>query len=157
MADPVTWVMIGAAVIGAGGAVYSAESARQAGKYQSAIAKRNAAIAVQQAEVSEAAARRDARRQIGAIRAGYGAAGVVGSEGTPLDVLEESAAEAELDALTIRYQGSIGAIGQGDEGRLARMRGRSTSTAGYFQAGSALLSSGTDIYQYEATRPKRTG
>jgi hypothetical protein len=113
MADPVTWVYILGTAVAAGGAVYSANATRQTERYNRQVAERNATISRQQAAVSEAAARRDGRRALGKIEAGYGASGVVGNEGSALDVLEDSAIESELDALTIRYNGELAAMASG--------------------------------------------
>lgn len=132
------WVPIAMAVVAAVGAMSQAASARSAAKYNASIAERNAVVARQQAAVNEDAQRRAAYRALGRMRAGYGAAGVT-VEGSPLDVLEDSAAEAELDALNIRYKGELTAMGYQDEATLQRMRGKAAMTAGIFKAGSALL------------------
>jgi len=153
MADPVTWVYIIGTVVAAGGAIYSANAQQNESRYNRQVAERNATIVQQQAAVSEAAARRDARRAIGKAEAGYGASGVVGSEGSPLEVLQDSATEAELDALTIRYNGELGAMGYRDDATMARMRGSNAQTEGYFRAGSAILSGAANYYDGQ---PKRT-
>lgn len=140
------WLQIAATVISAVGAISQAVSARNAAKYNAAVAERNAVISRQQAAANEAAQRRDAFRAMGRIRAGYGAAGVA-TEGTPLDVLEDSAAEAELDALNIRYKGEIAAMGYESEAQLQKTRAKSALVTGVFNAGSALLSGGAQYYR----------
>jgi len=44
-----------------------------------------------------------AARAMGRARAGYGAAGVVGGQGSPLDVLGDAAGQAEFDALSLKF------------------------------------------------------
>lgn len=101
-------------------AVYNAESARM-----EAIAKSN----VQRAQ---------AKSQIGSIRAGISKSGVT-SEGTPLAVLTESAANAEIDALNTMFSGER-------EARLQIMQGKAARTAGYIKAGTSLLKAGEAAY-----------
>lgn len=79
------------------------------------------------------------------MRAAYGASGV-SLEGSPLDVLENSAAEAELDALTIRYKGKVGAMGSESEAATQRARASNAKTEGYYNAGTALLGGANKYY-----------
>jgi len=76
-------------------------------------AKNNALFNEYQANVVDANAkeqetryRRLVRRQMGAARAAVGGSGVQ-MTGSALEVIGDSAAEAELQALTIRYEGKI--------------------------------------------------
>lgn len=155
MADPVTWVVIGSAALSAAGALSQAASARSAAKYNAAVADRNATVSRQQAAVNEQAQRQEAYRAMGRIRAGYGDAGVTRA-GSALDVLEDSAANAELDALNIRYKGELAALGYRDEAGLQRSRASSAMTGGVFKAGSALLS-GAGTYYGMTTKPTAAG
>lgn len=99
----------------------------------------------QAADQAQQAARENARRQsiearkrIGLMRANYGASGVA-IEGSALDVLEESAANAELDRLTILQGGSIQA------GRY-RAAGNAAFATGISGAASDLLGAGINAY-----------
>lgn len=139
-----TWAAT-AAVVSAVGMISQAQSAKSAANYNAAVAERNATVSRQQAAANEAAQRRENYRAMGRIRAGYGAAGVT-PEGSPLDILESSAAEAELDALNTRYKGELTAIGYQDEATLQRSRASSAMTAGVLNAGSALLSGAGKSY-----------
>lgn len=146
------WVPIAMAVVSAVGAVAQAQSAKSAANYNAQIADRNALVTRQQAESNEAAQRRNTYRAMGRIRAGYAGAGVT-PEGSPLEVLEDSAAEAELDALNIRYRGEIGATGYEDEGKLQRSRASSAMATGALNAGSALLSGAGSYYKSYGSSP----
>lgn len=97
------------------------------------------------ADQAKQAARENARRQsiearkrIGLMRANYGASGVA-IEGSPLDVLEESAANAELDRLTILQGGSI------EAGRY-RAAGKAAMVRGIGSAAGDLLGGGLSLY-----------
>lgn len=121
------------------GKFQEARAARAAAEYNARMAEMNAIQAEQQAAAEEDRQRRLSYKQLSAMRAGYGAAGV-SIEGSPLDVLEESAANAELDALTIRHAGQVRATAFRQEAALERMRGRAEYRAGLLGAASSLLS-----------------
>jgi hypothetical protein len=117
--------------LGTIGTAVSAVSALSAGRAESGAAQFNADAARQEAASREAAQRAQAQRQLGSIRAGVAKSGAR-MEGTPLAVLSESAANAEIDALNTRYSGQR-------EGALYDSRARNARTAGYMRAGTSLL------------------
>ena len=119
-----------ASVVGTGLAV---AGAIQGGKAESQAAQFNADSARMEAQARETAQRTAAQRQLGSIRAGVSKSGAT-MEGTPLAVLSESAANAEIDALNTRYSGQR-------EAALYEARGKNARTAGYMRAGTSLLSS----------------
>jgi hypothetical protein len=121
------------------GSLMQASSRSDAAEYNAEVARRNAAMATQQAESDAEEQRRRSIRQIGAMRAGYGASGVVGNEGSPLDVLAQSASDAEMDRLNILYRGRVRASGYEASARLDDMRAENEQTAGMFGAGRALV------------------
>ena len=104
----------------------------QGGKAESQAAQYNAESARREAQSRENAQRTAAQRQLGSIRAGVSKSGAT-MAGTPLAVLSESAANAEIDALNTRYSGQR-------EASLYEARGRNAKTAGYMRAGTSLLS-----------------
>ncbi len=120
------------------GALSSANAERKAQNFNAAVAERNATVARSSAAADAATQDREARRRIGAARAAYGAAGVQ-LEGSPLDVVEDSAAQAELDKMNILYKGELQAIGQTDTASLSRSRASSATTAGIFGAARGAL------------------
>jgi hypothetical protein len=120
----------GLAAIGTG---LSALGSIRQGQAASAAANYNAQIAERSAVQKEQIQRTAAQRQIGAIRAGIAKSGAR-TEGTPLMVLAESAANAEIDALNTRYSGQM-------EASLSRSRGRNDRRAAYWNAGTSLLTS----------------
>ena len=115
------------------GSIVGAVGAIQGGKAENSAAQFNAQSARMEAESRENAQRAQAKQQLGAIRAGVSKSGAT-MEGTPLAVLSESAANAEIDALNTRYSGQR-------EAALYEARGKNARTAGYMRAGTSLLSS----------------
>lgn len=113
--------MIGSAVQGAA----SAESS----KYNAAVAQQNADIAIQQGEASAQAQQRDSARKIGAMVAAYGASGVQGDAGSPLDVLADSVRMSTLDNLTIKYNAQLRAAGYTAQSQLSNYAASSARTS----------------------------
>lgn len=122
------------------GQLQQAQTARAVGRYNQQLSERNAAIARDQTAAEIIRQQRTARRVQGAARAAYGASGVT-MEGSPLDVLEDNATQAELDTLTLRYRGELRAQGYEQEGAMARFRGDQQARAGRMAAAGTLLSS----------------
>ena len=156
---PFPWLAVAVitAAIGTGVSVYSAISQAQAqssmASYNALIARQNAALAAEQMGIAKKekdiiAARqaRESEKYLAAQRAGFAKAGV-GMEGTPLIVAAESMVGAELDALAIRYAGTVEQsqllaqkAGLQQQETLEKMKGKMYKTAGYLEAGSSLLS-----------------
>lgn len=115
------------------GSALGVMGALSAGKAAQGAANYNAPSAMIEAQSRENAQRAQAARQLGAIRAAIGKSGAT-SEGTPLLVLAESAANAEIDALNTQYTGQR-------QAGLYRAQGANARKASYIQAGTSLLSS----------------
>lgn len=81
---------------------------------------------------------RHARRVQGQLRANIGANGIT-LEGSALDVMENSAANAALDRQRLLYAGELKAIGFESTAALDRSAGDAAQTAGYMGAASSLL------------------
>jgi hypothetical protein len=133
-----SWFAVGAAVVAGVGALSSAHAKKNAAEYNQEIAEQNAKVALDQANVNESAQRRRAARALG--RQVTATADGPGLSGTGLDLIEQSAAEAELDALNIRYAGKLGFMSNQARGELYGMEAENAETAGYLNAGSAALS-----------------
>lgn len=103
----------------------------QQGKAENAAAQFNAQTAEQEAESKATLIRSQAARQIGATRAQIGKSGAT-TAGTPLMVLAESAANAEIDALNATYTGARQAA-------LYRAGGANAKSQGRVAAGTSLL------------------
>lgn len=128
-------------VMSAANQAQQANDAKKAADFNALIAERNAGIARQQAAQDAMLQQQDAARHIGAARAAYGASGVA-VEGSPLDVLEASAASAELDRQTILYKGELRAMGYTDDATISRTQGAAAYRSGMMGAASTLLVGG---------------
>ncbi|CAB4140174.1 hypothetical protein UFOVP669_12 [uncultured Caudovirales phage] len=102
------------------------------GRAADKAAQYNARSAEMEAASREQAQRAQSQRQLGTIRANIGKSGAT-SEGTPLLVLADSAANAEIDALNTRFTGLRQAA-------LYRAEGANARKASYLRAGASLLS-----------------
>jgi hypothetical protein len=185
-------IALGASVVGTG---LSAMSALRQGQVSADTARVNAQIQRRQAEVQARLSEREAQqaeydalqieqdtkvaeaqqRQAGTYlqasqRAAAGASGIEAT-GSPLLVLQETASQLELDALTIRRAGEREAAGARDEARMrrwqaeelrrsgqlsldiGRYQSRAARQAGRLGAFSSLLSGGTSMAKYWLTAP----
>ena len=164
MADPITVLGVtftlgdALAVVGAIGSIAGGIGARRAGDFNAAVARRDAEIARQRATREEADSRRRSQRILAAQRAGFSAAGVT-LEGTPLLVEEESAGEAELDALTLRFGGRVEASRFEARARAAEFGGRAAFAKSLFGAAGAFAEprKRRDEDKDEFGRKKKTG
>lgn len=129
-----------AAVVSAVGTGISAIGAYSAAQFQADQADRNARAVMAANRVEEERLRRDRTRRMGAIRAAYGAAGVQNT-GTPLEVLGDQAMEAELDALSTRYNGASQAANLRSSASSYRSGATGSLISGGFGVGSSLLNS----------------
>ena len=148
MADPVTLGIAaigGSTLLSAFGQYQAGEAYEATGDYNARVLEQYAVAARQSAAFEEARQRREARRLKAAQRAGYAKAGVVITEGSPLTVLTETAAEAELDALAIRYAGEVQARGYEAEAAISRWEGKQQKRAARLGVGRTILSGVGDI------------
>lgn len=134
----------GAAGVSAIGSIHQGQSQAAAARFNAQVSEQNAQIVRQQAAEEESRARREGRRLLGRQRAAIGASGIQ-VEGSPLDVLADTAAELELDALTVRHRGLLEALGLTQQASLDRARARSARTAGFIGAGASLLSGAAEF------------
>lgn len=126
-------------------AIQQGNAAKASGDYNAALYERNAQIAQQQSAADETRQRRLATMRAGANRAAVGASGIQ-VDGSPLDILESNAAQEELDALMIRWNGQNAADSARASGALARAQGENAQRSGYMQAGSAILLGGAKAF-----------
>lgn len=151
MADPVTWAIIAAGTAAAGTALAAVGSIRQgqaaagAANYNAQLAEQNAQVAAAQGEAAAEAQRRDSQRNIGKALALYGASGVQTDTGSPSDVLADSARNASLDNLTIKYNAKLRAMGLEAQAGLDRANASNSESAGYLNATSTLLSGASRV------------
>lgn len=118
-------VTAGTAIIGG---IFGAMGAQKEGEAKEAAARTNAAIAgynrdvalrnkgivLSQTNADAIDANKELTRNLSTIRAAYGANGLA-LEGSPLDVINDTAQEKSLDVAKIRYKGDVQAAGYQDE------------------------------------------
>ena len=137
-----------------------AKAAQGAAEYNATIKRQQAASELQQANAREEQQRRGTRQVLGQQRAALAQAGI-GMGGSALDIEEQSADRAELDALTMRYEGDLrakgllaAAEGAEYEGRAAISAGKNAMTGAYLSAGASLLSAAGSYKYYSAGMPR---
>lgn len=155
MCEPVT-LMIAATALTAAGTAYTGIQQYQAGKASERAEKDAAAAAQQKAKFDEQAHRERVRKMISSQRAAYGGSGV-DLEGSPLLVLEDTAGQGELDALAIRYGGSVDAAQHRAKGRIYGKQGTAALVSSGISAGSSLLSGGSKYYDKKSAAKGTTG
>lgn len=158
MADPITILATTAAMssaLGVAGAITSAnaqsansDAAAAASNYNAAVSREKATVATQQANANEESQRRQAAMALGNQRAATAESGVDLTSGSALDLYKQSATNAELDALNIRYGGQMQALGFKSQASLDTMSAQQSEnnasaalTGGYLNAGASALSS----------------
>lgn len=133
------------AAVSAFASLQQGEAAQEAGDFNAAMADRSATSTLQQTGQSEATQRRSALRAAGDQAAAMGEAGVAGSS-TSQAVQHQSSVDAELDALNIRYKGTLAAWGLRNQGAVAQMEGDSAAKNSQLLAGSKILGAVGDKY-----------
>ena len=135
------------------GAATQAVGAVVAGNQQAAAlnaqaqANDNAAkTAEAEAAVNEAAVRVNNRRLLGKQIAGNAGNGVTLS-GSPLDFTLDSLVDAEMEALTARYQGATQANNLRTQATMDRYSAKTAKTNGYLGGAAALISGGAEVFK----------
>ena len=160
MADPITIMTVASTAMSAIGAIQQGEAAQAQAQAEANAARRNALIKEmqagverQQANIREEQQRRKARGLLGKQKAATAQAGI-GFAGSALDVMEDSANKAELDALTIRYEGDLrsrGLLADAESDRysaeVAIVKGKNAKKAAYISAGASILSGAATGYK----------
>lgn len=111
------------AAIGAVGAIQQGQQARTAADYNARQEEVSANVARQQAAAREQLQRNEARKVLGRQRAAIAESGT-GFIGSNRNIAIQSAMDAELDALNIRYSGELEARGLTEQANLTRLEGR---------------------------------
>lgn len=126
------------AVMTAVSAVQSGQAQKKASDYNAQVAENDAIARKQSAAFEETRLRERQRQAMGMARANAAASGNT-MEGSALDLMAQSAQNAELDALAILYSGQVGANASRSQAAADRLQGGMAQTAGYMQAGTTLL------------------
>lgn len=129
---------------GAEGAKVAAESEAKAYRYNAQLSRYNAKLAAEKGVVDEARSRATGAKILGSMKAGYGASGVQ-MEGSALDVLEESAANAEMDAQLVKHGAKVNEFNFLAEAKMNEYKADAAITAGKYNANAARIGLGKKI------------
>lgn len=128
---------IAGSFLGAAGSIYQGQSNANVADYNASIADQNASIAESQG--AEAARRSlvNSSKITGAAAAGYGASNVSGVSASL--VLQNSAAQGELNALTIQHSADLRANAYTNEAALDEYRAGNDRLSGYMGAAASIM------------------
>lgn len=131
-------------------AQYKAQA--QANDYNAIVARQNADVALGQANAREEMQRRRFGELQGTALAAAAQSGS-GMDGSNADVLKQNAVAAELDALTMRYEGQMQARGLMAQANMEefqagvnRANSRTARTSGYINAAADILGGASKAY-----------
>jgi hypothetical protein len=121
-----------------------AEASARLYEYNAAVARQNAEVARQAAAQEEGEYRKRTRALMGSQIAQFGRAGVT-MEGTPLEVLGETAAEAELNAQRLRYRGELEAWKYLSSANISSAQAAQEMAYGEYAGRAGMLGAGTTL------------
>lgn len=134
------------------GQLQAADAQSQAARYNAKLANQQAEVERQQTLAREEAQRRQAAQILGQQRAAFAQSGG-GMGGSAADVMQQSTALAELDALTIRYEGDLRARGFDTQAEQERFAARTAKKQGYYQAAGTILGGTADYMTLKKQGP----
>ena len=140
--------------ISAYGQYQSGQQAEQAYNYNAQIARQEADLIKKGADLDEFRSRKQLRQVVGSQVAGYAASGVEFT-GSPLDVIADTIANAELEIAISKFNAEMGARGKISEAGQMKRQGKQARTASQIQAASTLLATAGD-YGSKYYVPKKT-
>ena len=156
--EPVSWFALASAAVSAIGAMDSADAAASNSRAQAQAAQTNATIAQDNAhntllvaDANEEATRRKSAYAMSQQRASLLSAGI-GTDGTVADLIGQSAGNAELDALNVRFKGHVDATNYLNQGNqflaqagAANASASNAEDAGMYGAATSLLSGASKV------------
>ena len=126
------------------GAIREANVADATAKAQARLTDQQAQAQRNRAQFEVAQQRRQQRQALGQQVAQAGSQGTA-LIGQPIDLLADSAKEAELALQALRFESEVAARNLEKQADLTRFSGRRQREAGLFKAGTALLSGASTI------------
>lgn len=133
-----TELMMAATLVSAIGKIQEGQAAKSQSEFEARTRERDAAIARDRAARHAREARRTGSARAASARVALGGSGAQ-LAGTPLDVLGQLAADAELSALTDAHEGEVSAAGHLTRASSSRRRGAAARSRALLGAGSSLL------------------
>lgn len=142
---PVVLAVAGTAMT-AIGQIRQGQAAKAAADYNAQVANNNAIVAEQQSQSQAMVQGRRAMMQNGGLLANMAANGVEVGEGSPIDILSQSAANAEMDRQNIVYNGRVKAQSLRNQAQLDTFQGETAQSNGFMSAAGTLLSGGSKAW-----------
>lgn len=142
-APALPWIAAGLAGMSA---IQQGNAAAAENEFNANVSSQDAQIADMDAEFAAGRFREDTARLLGAQAAATGKNGLAAS-GSPMLIMAETAADAEIDALNIRRRGAVEAGRLRTQGGFYNLAGASAQKAGYLGAGSALLTGASSFFE----------
>ena len=145
--DPVSaTLLIASTAATAAGSIAQGNAAAAAANANATVSAQNRDIALQQAGAREDAQRRRAHYALGSQAAAIAESGVDPGSGSAARAIAESATNAELDALNVRYEGLMQARGYDTQAMFERARAKQARNAGYYGAVTSILGGASKAY-----------
>jgi hypothetical protein len=119
------------------------QSQQQVSDYNAQVETQRAATATNQAAAQAAIDATATTRKLGTIQADYGAAGVVGTTGSPLSVMMDQSMQGELARQLDLYRGSVTAQTDAQSAKLDYAQGIIANQAAGVRAQGTLLTGAT--------------
>lgn len=141
-------------VVNTFGAILEGQTAQAQGDYSATVLEQQAAQARNIGTAQQEQHRRQVRQLQGAQAASIAQSGA-GFGGSAADIMQQSATEAELDNLMIRYQADTQAQGLNADAAYAKYEGKAAKRASYLKAGGSLLGGASDYAQLSGQRKAR--
>ena len=121
----------------AGGSIIQGQQAKRASRYNASILDQEGRSADQQTAVAETQQRHQGRDALGREAAASAQSGT--GPGSSTDLMDESAVNAELDALNVRYRGQLTKYGLSTQATLTRRAGDMAEINSFLNAGGQVL------------------
>lgn len=131
-----------------GSSIMQGQAGKEAAEYNQRLADMQAEATRKAGLREQEQIRDEKRRTLAAQRAGYAAAGIKIDEGSPLEVLAETARQYDLDIQASKYNTRMGIARAQAESKYYGRAASSATTAGILSAGSSLLTGGYGIARY---------
>lgn len=131
------------APISAMGSLYQGNANASTSNYNATVAANNAITVEQQGAEAERRAQVQGSKTLGTMTAAYGASGVTG--GSAIDVMRSSAANSELNALTIKNQADIKATALDNEAALDHYRANNDQISGQMGAFTSFIAGANNM------------
>ena len=132
-------------MVSAIGAIQQANAQSAMYEQQAKINEMEASDSVERGMEEQREHRRKVQLLMGKQKAAYGASGLSAGDGTPVDMLEDTAYMAELDAATIRYNAQRERWGHLNNANINRASAKNARTAGKWNAFSTILGGATTV------------